>query len=73
MAYNNLSTGLSAALSSLIFGVLLVNLTRTTFMVLFIVSALLFFAGGVVFARKVSQEALDDRFQAAAEEASLPA
>jgi MFS family permease len=68
MAYNNLSTGLSGALSSLVFGVLLTNLTKTTFMYLFIISAILFFAGGVLFSNKVSQHALDERFTAAAEE-----
>jgi len=70
MAYNNLSTGLSGALSSLIFGVLLTSLTKTTFMYLFIISAILFFIGGVVFSGKVSQRALEARFQAAAEEMS---
>jgi MFS family permease len=68
MAYNNLSTGLSGALSSLIFGVLLVNMTRTTFMVLFIISAILFLLGGLVFSAKVTQKALDTRLQAAVEE-----
>ena len=73
MAYNNLSTGLSGALSSLIFGVLLTNLTRNTFMVLFIISAILFFAGGVLFSNKVPQTALEARIRAAAEEVSEPA
>ncbi len=73
MAYNNLSTGLSGALASLVFGILLTNLTRTTFMALFIISAVLFFAGGVVFSARVSQKALEDRFAAAAMEASEPA
>lgn len=68
MAYNNLSTGLSGALSSLVFGILLTDLTKTTFMVLFVISAVLFFAGGVLFASKVSQNALDARFRAASEE-----
>jgi MFS family permease len=70
MAYNNLSTGLSGALSSLVFGVLLTNLTRNTFMVLFIISAILFFAGGVLFSNRVPQDALDERIRAAAEEVS---
>ncbi len=61
MAYNNLSTGLSAALSSLIFGVLLVSMTKTTFMYLFIISAILFLLGGVVFSLKVPQRELDAR------------
>ena len=68
MAYNNLSTGLSGALSSLIFGVLLTNMTRTTFMYLFIISAILFFVGGALFSNKVSQKALEARFLAAATE-----
>jgi MFS family permease len=59
MAYNNLTTGLSGALAGLIFGVILVTLTRTTFMVLFIISALLFLLGGIVFALKVSQKEVD--------------
>lgn len=69
MAYNNLSTGLSAALSSLIFGVLLVNLTRTAFMLLFIVSAVLFLLGGVVFSLKVPQSELDEQLVADAKQA----
>ncbi len=73
MAYNNLSTGLSGALSSLIFGVLLTNMTRTTFMYLFIISAILFFAGGIMFSKKVSQKELERRFQAAAKEVGEPA
>ncbi len=69
MAYNNLSTGLSGALSALIFGVLLTNLTKTTFMQLFIISSILFFLGGVVFALRVSQTALDARLKAPVEPA----
>ena len=72
MAYNNLSTGLSGALSSLVFGVLLTNLTKNTFMYLFIISAILFFIGGVLFSNKVSQKELDRRFKAVAEEVSEP-
>jgi len=68
MAYNNLSTGLSGALSSLIFGVLLVNMTKTTFMYLFIISAILFLIGGILFSAKVSQKELERRFKAVAEE-----
>ncbi len=73
MAYNNLSTGLSAGLSALIFGVLLINLTRTTFMYLFIISAILFFIGGIVFSTKVSQEELEVGFKAVEVEAGRPA
>ena len=61
MAYSNLSTGLSGALSGLIFGVILVTLTRTTFMALFIISALLFLLGGIVFAIKVPQKEITAR------------
>jgi len=63
MAYNNLSTGLSGALAALIFGVILTTLTKGTFMVLFIISAILFLAGGVVFAVKVPQKELDARIK----------
>ena len=66
MAYNNLSTGLSGALASLIFGVILVNLTRSTFMLLFIGSAALFLLGGLVFLVKVPQKELDARIKATA-------
>jgi MFS family permease len=61
MAYNNLSTGLSGALASLVFGVILVTMTKTTFVLLFIISAILFLAGGIVFAAKVPQKALGDQ------------
>jgi MFS family permease len=61
MAYNNLSTGLSGAFASLIFGVLLITMTRTTFMYLFIISAIFFLMGGIVFAVKVPQKELDTR------------
>jgi len=59
MAYNNLSTGLSGALAALIFGVLLITMTKTTFMVLFVVSAIFFLMGGIVFLVKVPQKELD--------------
>jgi MFS family permease len=61
MAYNNLSTGLSGALTGLVFGVLLVTMTRTTFMALFIISAILFLFGGIIFWTKVPQKELDAR------------
>lgn len=73
MAYNNLSTGLSGALSSVIFGVLLVNMTRTAFMSLFIISAILFLVGGMLFSVKVSQEELDAQFEAVVDEAGAMA
>jgi MFS family permease len=61
MAYNNLSTGLSGALAGLVFGFILVTMTRATFMALFIISAGLFLAGGIVFAVKVTQKEIDAR------------
>jgi MFS family permease len=63
MAYNNLSTGLSGALTSLIFGVLLITMTKTTFMILFIVSAIFFLLGGILFLIKVPQKELDARIK----------
>ncbi len=63
MAYNNLSTGLSGALVSLIFGVLLITMTKTTFMYLFVISAIFFLLGGIVFAVKVPQKELDARIK----------
>jgi MFS family permease len=63
MAYNNLSTALSGAFSSLIFGLLLVNMTKTTFMYLFIISAILFLLGGIIFANRVPQKDLDARIK----------
>lgn len=59
MAYSNLSTGVSGALTGLIFGVLLITLTRFTFMMLFMVSALLFLIGGLVFTIKVTQTEIE--------------
>jgi MFS family permease len=63
MAYNNLTTGLSGALAGLIFGFILVTMTRTTFMILFIVSAILFLIGGIVFSIKVQQKEIDARLK----------
>jgi len=65
MAYNNISTGLSGALASLIFGVLLITMTRTTFMYLFVISAIFFLMGGIVFLVKVPQKELDARIKGA--------
>jgi MFS-type transporter involved in bile tolerance (Atg22 family) len=70
MAYNNISTGLSGALSSLIFGILLTQLTRTTFEYLFILSAILFLVGALVFSKQVTQDAVKERLQANLEEIS---
>lgn len=63
MAYNNLSTGLAGALASLIFGVILTSMTKTGFMILFVMSAFLFMAGGLVFQIKVPQKELDARLK----------
>jgi MFS family permease len=66
MAYNNLSTGLSGAMAALVFGVLLINMTKTTFVILFVISAVLFLVGALVFQFKVSQKELDARIKVAA-------
>jgi MFS family permease len=63
MAYNNLSTGLSGAMAALVFGVLLINMTKTTFVILFVISAVLFLVGALVFQFKVSQKELDARIK----------
>ena len=65
MAYNNLSTGVSGALAGLVFGVILITLTRTTFTALFVISAFLFLLGGIIFAVKVPQKEIDARSEAA--------
>ena len=59
MAYNNLATGMSGAIAGLVFGVVLVTLTRETFMALFIISAVLFLAAGIFFAVKVRPRDID--------------
>jgi len=64
MAYNNLSTGLSGALSSLIFGVVLTTMSKTGFVILFVISAILFLVGGLLFLTKVSQKELSARLKA---------
>jgi MFS family permease len=70
MAYNNLSTGLSTALSALIGGLLLINnMNRTSFMYMFIISAILFAVGGIVFSSKVTQDELDAGVEVVAAEA----
>jgi hypothetical protein len=58
MAYNEFSTCLSGALGSFIFGVILVTMNKTKFVLLLINSAILFLVGGIVFALKVPQKAL---------------
>jgi MFS family permease len=65
MAYNNLSTGLSGALASLIFGFILTSMTKTGFIILFVISALLFLAGGLIFQFRVTQAELDKRIKPA--------
>jgi MFS family permease len=59
MAYANLATGLSGAISGLVFGLILIEITKTGFIILFVVAALLFLAGGLVFHFKVPQLELD--------------
>lgn len=61
MAYNNLATGVSGALSALVFGFLLIEVNRATFMALFIASAFFFLSGAMVMALKVSQKELNAR------------
>lgn len=61
MAYNNLSTGLSGALAALLFGLVLTSPTKAGFVGLFVVSALLFLAGGLVFHFKVLRKELEQR------------
>lgn len=67
MAYNNLTTSLSTALSALIFGWVLTSLTKTAFMNVFIISAFLFLAGGIIFSIKIPQKELDLRLEPEAE------
>jgi MFS family permease len=59
MAYNNLSTALSGSLASLVFGVILFHLDRTSFTRLFFVSGLFFLAGSMIFAVKVTPAVLE--------------
>jgi MFS family permease len=73
MAYNNVSTGLSGALAGLVFGFVLLNITRGTFMALFIISAALFLLGGIVFAIKVPQKEIDARTGGARKPDQAPA
>ncbi len=69
MAYNNLSTGVSGAVASLLFGALL-NMsgaaTVASFTNLLIVTAIFYLAGAVVFQIKVSQKELDKHINPAA-------
>jgi len=59
MAYNNLSTALSGSLASLVFGLILFHLDRTSFEHLFFVSGLFFLAGSMIFTIKVTPAALE--------------
>jgi MFS family permease len=58
MAYNNVSTGLSGAVSSLAFGLVLTRIDRAGFEALFMITALLFAAGGVLFLLKAPEREL---------------
>jgi len=74
MAYNNLSSGLSGALVSLIFGFVLINLTKTAFMYVFFISALFFLLGEIVFYLKVTQLELNKQLESRKlNESPLPA
>jgi len=66
MAYNNLTTGVSGAFSSLLFGAIL-NMqgaaTPASFVILLVVAAAFYLVGGFVFQIKVSQVELDKRLK----------
>jgi MFS family permease len=59
MGYANLATGVSGALSAIIFGVILTSWTHTSFFVILIASAFLFLAGALIFIWKVKQKTVD--------------
>jgi drug/metabolite transporter superfamily protein YnfA len=59
MGYANLATGVSGALSAIIFGVILTSWTHTSFFVILIASAFLFLAGALIFIWKVKQKMID--------------
>jgi hypothetical protein len=61
MGYANLATGVSGALSAIIFGVILTNWTRTSFFIILVASAFLFLAGALIFIWKVTQRQIDER------------
>jgi MFS family permease len=67
MAYYNLSTGVSGAIGSVLFGAIL-NLrgspTPTSFVILLVVAAVLYLLGGLVFQARVRQTELDKRVAA---------
>ena len=64
MGYANLATGVSGALSALIFGVILTVMNRTGFLIVFLVSSVLFLAGALLFIWKVKQKMVDERMTA---------
>lgn len=75
MAYNNLSTALAGSLASLVFGLILFNLDRTSFAHLFFVSGLFFLAGSMIFTFKVTPAVLErslSPFRAPPEESGEP-
>ena len=61
MGYANLATGVSGALSAIIFGVILTNWTRNSFFIILVASAFLFLVGALIFMWKVSQKEVDQR------------
>jgi MFS family permease len=67
MAYSNLSTGVSGAVSSLLFGAIL-NMrgaaTAESFILLLVVAAVFYLLGGIVFQMRVPQKELDERIRA---------
>jgi hypothetical protein len=75
MAYNNLSTGVAGAASSLLFGAVL-NLqgaaTAASFIILLVVAAAFYLVGGFVIQAKVSQRELDERIHPAGLEVHTP-
>jgi MFS family permease len=58
MAYNNVATGLSGAVSSLAFGLVLTTIDRRGFETLFVITAVLFVSGGAVFLLKAPEREL---------------
>jgi MFS family permease len=69
MAYSNLSTGVSGAVSSLLFGAVL-NMrgaaTAESFIILLVIAAVFYLLGGIVFQMRVPQKELDERISAGA-------
>ncbi len=69
MAYSNLSTGVSGAVSSLLFGAIL-NMrgaaTAESFILLLLIAAVFYLLGGIVFQTRVPQRELDGRIRAGA-------